>query len=303
MKQFIRPDFLKQGDTVAIVAMASSLTEKQRQMEWRPLFESWGLKIKTGRHLYDALPGEFAGTDADRAADIVEALLDPEVKAIISFRGGYGSIRTVCEMDTRLFAEHPKWIVGFSDITVFHAALRREGVESILGGMPGTFTGDCAASQQYLHDALFGIQTGHVSAPHPYSRQGEAVGRLVGGNLCLFHSLSGTEWGNLLEEPSILFIEDVDERMYNIDRMLMTLRTSGVLDRAKGIIIGQFTDTAGEDEWQRPVIDLVKEHMDRLEYPVLFGFPCGHEHPNFSLYMGREVRLNVTAEGGSLTYL
>ena len=131
MKQYIRPEYLKPGDTVAVVAMASSLSEKSRQtLYWKEMLESWGLRVKLGKHLYDSEPGEFAGTDADRAADITEALLDPEVKAIISFRGGYGSMRTVRAMNLDLFTEHPKWIVGFSDITVFHAMLQSRGMVS-----------------------------------------------------------------------------------------------------------------------------------------------------------------------------
>ena len=147
MKPYIRPEFLKPGDTVAVVAMASSLSEKSRQtMYWKEMLESWGLRVKLGKHLYDSAPGEFAGRDEDRAADIAEMLLDPEVKALISFRGGYGSMRTVRALGTQIFAEHPKWLVGFSDITVFHAVLQSLGIESILGAMPSTLGDDSHVS-------------------------------------------------------------------------------------------------------------------------------------------------------------
>ena len=303
MKQYIRPEYLKPGDTVAVVAMASSLSEKSRQtLYWKEMLESWGLRVKTGKHLYDSEPGEFAGTDAARAADITEALLDPEVKAIISFRGGYGSMRTVRTMNLDLFTEHPKWIVGFSDITVFHAVLQSRGMESILGAMPSTIGEENSlVSEESLRKALFGEIKSYRTAPHPYNKVGKARGRLVGGNLSLVYSCLRTPWENHLRENSILFLEDVDERMYTIDRMLLTLQQGGFLERAKGIVIGQFTDTAGEDEWKRKVLDLVNEYMPAGK-PVLFGFDCGHEHPNYSLYLGREVTLDVTPDGGFIEF-
>ncbi len=307
MKKYLRPDFLKKGDTVAVVALASSLSEQSRQtMYWKELLESWGLHVKLGKHLYDSAPGEFAGRDEDRAADLTEMLLDPEVKAIISFRGGYGSMRTVRAMDLSLFDSHPKWLVGFSDITVFHAVLQSRGIESILGAMPSTIgpdAGDASKiSEESLRKALFGEIRSYRTAPHAWNHTGSARGRLVGGNLSLVVSCLGTPWQNRLRENSILFIEDVDERMYNLDRMLLTLQQGGTFDRAKAIIIGQFTDTSGEDEWQRKALDLVNEYMAPLDKPVLFDFDCGHEHPNYSLYLGREVSLDVTKDGGYLKF-
>ena len=302
MKKYIRPEFLKEGDTVAVVAMASALSEKSRQtLYWKEMLESWGLHVKLGKHLYDSEPGEFAGRDQDRAADITEMLLDPEVKALISFRGGYGSMRTVRALDTSLFAAHPKWLVGFSDITVFHALLQSQGIESIHGAMPSTIGENSHASEESLRKALFGQIKSYRTAPHPFSCCGQARGQLVGGNLSLLHSCLRTPWENHLDEDSIFFIEDVDERMYNLDRMLLTLQQGGFFERAKGIIVGQFTDTTGEDEWKRSVLELVREYMP-TDKPVLFGFDAGHEHPNYSLYLGREVTLDVTPDGGLLKF-
>ena len=304
MKAYIRPEFLKKGDTVAVVAMASALSPKSRQtLYWKEMFESWGLRVKIGKHLYDSAPGDFAGSDQDRAADITEMLLDPEVKALVSFRGGYGSMRTLRALDLDLFSQHPKWLVGFSDITVFHAMLQSRGIESILGAMPSTVGEGSAVSEESLRKALFGEIKSYRTAPHAFNHTGSARGRLVGGNLSLIVSCLGTPWQNRLRENSILFIEDVDERMYNLDRMLLTLQQGGTFDRAKAVIIGQFTDTSGEDEWQRKALDLVNEYMAPLDKPVLFGFDCGHEHPNYSLYLGREVTLDITSDGGSLKFV
>ena len=307
MKAYLRPEYLKRGDCVAVVALASALSEASRQtLYWKELLESWGLRVKLGKHLYDSVPGDFAGRDEDRAADLTEMLLDPEVKAIISFRGGYGSMRTLRAMDQNLFASHPKWLVGFSDITVFHAFLQSRGIESILGAMPSTIGPeagpDARVSEASLRKALFGEIRSYRTAPHTYNVAGSARGRLVGGNLSLVVSCLGTPWQNPLTEDSILFIEDVDERMYNLDRMLLTLQQGGAFDRAKAVIAGQFTDTSGEDEWQRKAVDLVHEYMP-ADKPVLFGFDCGHDHPNYSLYLGRPVSLDITADGGYLKYL
>ena len=302
MKAYIRPEFLKKGDTVAVIALASALSESSRQtLYWKEMLESWGLRVKTGKHLYDSEPGDFAGTDADRAADLTEALLDDEVKAIISFRGGYGSMRTVRAMDLSLFAAHPKWLVGFSDITVFHAVLRSMGIESILGAMPSTVGEGSQVSEESLRKALFGEIKSYRTASHPYNQCGSARGRLVGGNLSLVVSCLRTPWEVRPRENFVLFLEDVDERMYNIDRMMLTLQQGGLLDRAKAIVIGQFTDTAGEDEWKRCALDLMHEYMP-ADKPILFGFDCGHEHPNYSLYLGREVTLDVTPDGGLLKF-
>lgn len=305
MKQYIRPEFLKKGDTVAVVSMASNPPASAREEQWLRDIEAWGVKVKKGEHIYDSIPGEFAGTDEDRAADIEAALKDPEVKAIISWRGGYGSMRTVTKLDTSLFLKYPKWIVGFSDITVFHALFGKLEMESILGDMPCSFYEgpEAPKSIEYLRAALFGELKSYHTDPHPYSREGKARGRLVGGNLSLWSSTIGTPWENHIDEDCILFLEDIDERMLSVDRMLLTLKCGGYLDRAKAVIVGQFTDTAAEAIWKRDVYSLIKEHTDTLKCPVLFGCQCGHEHPNISLYLGREVELTVSPEGGLIEFL
>ncbi len=286
------------------MAVASSLTENNRKSRrWIDLYEKWGLKIKTGKHLYDELPGEFAGKDEDRAADLEAALKDPEVKAIISYRGGYGTMRTMDVMDTTLFKKYPKWLVGFSDITIAHAVLQDMEMESIHGVMPSLLGEDSALSEETLHKALWGELDGYHTDPHKYSNFGKAQGRLVGGNLALYISTLGTKWENRFDEDSILFIEDISERMYTVDRMLRTLKCGGRLDKLKGIIIGQFTEIGGEDDWKRGVYDLIHEYTAPLNMPVLFGFPCGHEQPTYSIYMGREVSLEVNEKGGELRFL
>jgi Uncharacterized proteins, homologs of microcin C7 resistance protein MccF len=304
MKHYTTPQYLKAGDTVTVLAAASAPAGSYARpdAQWIPIMESWGLKVKFGKHLYDCLPGDFAGTDAERAADITEALLDDEVKAIISFRGGYGSMRTCMNMDLNLFKEHPKWLVGFSDITIFHAALQKMEIESLHGPMPFSY-GKSELSQGLLLDALFGRKLDYHIDPHPFNRPGKAKGRLVGGNLALYNSTLNTPWANELDEPCILFLEDIEESMHTIDRMLLSMRAGGWLQKAKGVIIGQFTDIAEEGDWARTAYELIKEHTDTLDCPVMFGMPSGHEQPNYPLIMGREVSLEVGPEGGHLEFL
>lgn len=303
MNQYIRPEFLKKGDTAAVVAPASALNEESRKAtHWKELLESWGLTVKTGSHLYDSMPGEFAGSEEDRAADLREALLDPEVKAIISFRGGYGSMHALRAIDTSLFKAHPKWLVGFSDITVLHAMLQRHGIESIHGAMPSTLGEHSRVSEESLRKALFGELRSYRTASHPFNQTGRASGRLLGGNLTLVCSCLGTPWEVCVNEGDILLIEDVDERMYNLDRMLLTLQQGGLFERAGAVIVGYITDTAGEKEWQRTAHELVREYMPAGK-PVLFGFPAGHEHPNLSLYLGRPIDLTITDDGGYLRFI
>lgn len=304
MKHYVTPQYLKSGDTVTVLAAASALAGNYARPDarWISVIEGWGLKVKFGKHLYNSIPGEFAGTDADRAADIEEALRDDEVKAIISFRGGYGSMRSCLNLDLNLFREHPKWMVGFSDITVFHTALQKMEIESIHGPMPFSY-GENELSENLLRDVLFGLKPDYHTSPHPFSRTGKASGRLVGGNLALYNSTLNTPWANNLDEPCILFLEDIEESMHTIDRMLLSMRAGGWLQRAKGVIIGQFTDIAEEEKWGRNVYRLIKEHTDTLGCPVMFGMPSGHEQPNYPLIMGREVTLEVTPEGGHLQFL
>lgn len=299
----MRPQFLKKGDTIAVISIASAPTDNQLAYNWAKVFEGWGLNVKIGNHLRDKAPGDFAGTDANRAFDLKKMLEDEEVKAIISIRGGYGSMRTIDNIDLNLFKCNPKWLVGFSDITILHAVLNHLQIESIHGAMPGTFDDDyLGISAASLKDALFGKTLSHAFAHTQFNKNGVAHGRLIGGNLTLLRNLIDTPYENDFDKPSILFIEDVSERMYTIDSKLWHLRESGRLAKCNGILVGYFNDTSGEDEWKRSVYELVNEYTAPLSIPVAFGVPCGHLHPNISLYMGREIELNVSDSGTTIIY-
>ncbi|MBR5856841.1 MAG: LD-carboxypeptidase [Bacteroidales bacterium] len=300
----MRPEFLKPGDTVAVMAIASAPSDAQLAANWKEQMESWGLKVKIGSNITAKYPGDFAGTHKQRADDLATFIADKEVKAIISIRGGYGTMHTIKNFDLNAFKENPKWLVGYSDITILHYALQKMGIESIHRAMPGTFTEEFDGfSQNSLKDALFGNVTAYTTNPSPYNSFGTAQGRLIGGNLTLMRNLVATPNDHNFDEPTILFIEDIDERMYTIDSKLWHLRECGHLAKCKGIVVGYFTDTREEDQWQRGIYDLIHEYTAPLGIPVMYNFPCGHEHPNASIYLGRNVQMSVGEQGGVLMFM
>ncbi|MBQ1218796.1 MAG: LD-carboxypeptidase, partial [Bacteroidales bacterium] len=266
--------------------------------------ESWGLKVKVGEHITDRIHYDFAGSHQLRAEELTKMVLDPEVKAIVSIRGGYGTMHTIQHLDMNIFKENPKWIIGYSDITILHYALQKIGLESIHGAMPGTFMEEFDGfSQNSLKDALFGNLAAYTTNPSKYNNFGTGKGKLIGGNITLLRNLVGTELDNNYDEPTILFIEDIDEKMHKIDSKLWHLKQTGHLDKCKGIIVGYFTDIADEDLWEQSVYDLIHSYTKDLNIPVMFNFPCGHEHPNASIYLGREVEMSVSEKGGVLRFL
>ena len=302
---YLRPPFLRPGDTVSVVAVSSKLPKKVDTSFIRTI-ASWGLTVKLGEHLFSRDSGWFAGTDRERAGDLQRALDDPSVRAVIFYKGGYGAVRTLDHLDLKVLRKHPKWLAGFSDVTVLHQALRKIGVESIHGTMPVLFRTDTLktdTSALSLRDALFGEIGGYRTSPHAYNRPGRAEGRLVGGNLSLIYALNGTDMDNDMDEPSVLFIEDVGENIYHIDRMMQNLKRSGKLARAKAVVVGYFNKMKFEKEWGADAEALINAYTASLGVPVIFGFPAGHASPNMSLYMGRRVSVVVTPEGAALEFL
>ena len=304
-REFIRPPFLHAGDTVSVVAISSQLPE-DCDTSFLQRFAGWGLTVKLGAHLYCRDSIWFAGSDIQRAGDLQRALDDSTVKAVIFYKGGSGAIRTLDHLDWSTFRRHPKWLVGYSDLTTMHYALRKMRVESIHGAMPVGFLADTTrvdSSAQSLREALWGEVTAYRTEPHPFNTFGRSFGRLTGGNLSLIYALNGTDLDNPLDEPSVLLIEDVAEHVYHIDRMMQTLKRSGKLARVSAILVGHFTKIKGEEKWGSSVEELIHEYTRDLGVPVIFGFPAGHEAPNYSLYMGRRVCVTVDSGGGLVEFL
>ncbi|HXB12037.1 MAG TPA: LD-carboxypeptidase [Bacteroidia bacterium] len=290
----IPPKFLKPGDCVSIVAPARKISEEELLPSIKTL-ESWGLKVKLGKHIY-ASSHQFAGKDELRQQDFQTMLDDNEVRAIFSARGGYGALRIIDNLDLALFKKHPKWIVGYSDVTVFHSHIHTHtGIETLHATMPINFGKD-AESLELLRKALFGEPLNYSLPSHSLNRNGESSGVLVGGNLSLLYALASTP-SDIDTGGKILFLEDLDEYLYHIDRMMMQLKRGGKLAKLKGLIIGSFSEMKDNTvpfgkTAEEIILDAVKEY----DFPVCFNFPAGHSNKNYPLFIGITASLSVKQE-------
>lgn len=287
-----QPDFLNIGDTVGIVAMAG----KVNPIAIEPavaILQNWGLKVIVGESVSSAYH-QFAGTDEVRLRDFQQILDNPSIKAIFSARGGYGSSRILDEVDFSRFLQKPKWIIGFSDITAVHSHLHNLGIMSIHGVMPKSF--DQAGGEEALETlrkVLFGETLSYQILPHDFNRTGTAIGQVVGGNLCLIAHLIGSK-SEINTEGKILFLEDVGEKLYNLDRMILQLRRANKLENLAGLIVGQFSDlTDYETPFGKTAWEIMAEHTALYHYPVCYNFPVGHTPDNRAMICGAMGRLEV----------
>lgn len=267
------------------------------------LLQSWGLEVVLGDTV-NASYHQFAGDDAFRAKDLQRFLDDDSIKAIIAARGGYGTVRMIDLVDFSHFNQNPKWISGFSDITLLHTHLFTNfNVASIHGQMPISIPDASKRSLDTLRKALFGEDVSYQITPDPLNRRGEASGILIGGNLSILLSASGSV-SDLDYTGKILFIEDVGEYLYSIDRMLRALKRAGKLAALKGIIVGGFTDVKDNDiPFGQTVTEIVLDVVKEYDYPVCFGFPAGHVPDNCSLVLGKILNLSVAADAVHISYI
>ncbi len=292
-------DFLKKGDKIGIVATARKVTKAELEPAIETL-RSWGLEPVLGKNLFGD-HHQYSGSDEDRRQDLQAMLDDVTVKAVISARGGYGTMRIVDGLNFSAFKKHPKWIIGFSDITVLHSHLNNMGVESIHAPMPLTFPRD-AESVESLRKALFGETLSYTFSSNALNRAGNAEGIIVGGNLSLLYALQSSA-SDIDTKGKILFIEDLDEYLYHIDRMMLSLKRSGKLDKLAGLVVGGMSDMRDNPipfgkTAEEIIIDTVKEYS----YPVSFGFPAGHGTKNMALHFGRKATLNVSGKETILSF-
>jgi len=296
----IQPSYLKKGDTVAIVATARKISKEEIQPAVTFL-ESYGLSVELGENLF-ALDHQYAGTDIQRTNDLQKALDDTTIKAVFIARGGYGTVRLIEALNFSEFLKHPKWIIGYSDVTVLHNAIFNLDVMTLHATMPINFHKHEQAAKTMMQ-ALFG-ELKHITTPvEKVNRFGKAKAKVVGGNLSLIYSLSGTPY-DINTDGTILFLEDLDEYLYHIDRMMMQLKLAGKLKNLAGLIVGGMTDMKDNlvpfgKTAEHIILDAVKEY----NYPVCFNFPAGHIDKNLALYLGKEAELNVTNESVTLIYL
>jgi len=285
------PPHLKKGDKIAITCPAKKLPRPMDDAV--KLLQSWGLEVVLGETV-NASYHQFAGDDDLRAKDMQRFINDDSIKAIIAARGGYGTIRMIDKVDFSHFAKKPKWLVGFSDITILHAHLfTNYGAQSIHGQMPVNIPDASAHSLETLRMALFGEELSYSFNSHALNRSGEASGTLIGGNLSLLVAISGSI-SDLDYKGKILFIEDVGEYLYSIDRMIRSLKRAGKLRQLEGLIIGGFTDTKDNDiPFGQTVPEIIMEVVKEYNYPVCFDFPAGHIPDNCSLILGKALKLTI----------
>jgi muramoyltetrapeptide carboxypeptidase len=309
-EEIIIPSYLKKGDQIGVTSPAGFITVADIQPALQQM-TSWGLRVKLGTTIGKRNFG-FGGTDSERLKDLQQMLDDSSLKAIMCARGGYGVIRIIDGLNFTRFRKNPKWLIGFSDITVLHAHINTNyGIASIHSKMCNSFPekwNEAEAMQQdtiySIRDALMGIQRTHQVVPSQYNRAGTAEGVLVGGNLKMIESLAGSD-SDLYTNGKILFVEDTGEYLYSIDRMFWNLKRSGKLVGLKGLIIGGFKikpDDPGE-EFGIPLQQIVMDKVKEYHFPVCFDFPVGHQKNNFALKCGSPYRLRVTPQSCTLEEL
>jgi muramoyltetrapeptide carboxypeptidase len=299
--RFIKPPYLKKGDTIMIVAPAGFVPDSTEIDPGIELAKSWGLEVIVGKNAFKK-HNHFAGTDDERQSDLQLALNDKKVKAIWCSRGGYGTVRIIDQLDFTTFQKKPKWVVGYSDITTLHSTIHNMGIASIHASMPGGMKRASEDAKQTLYKALFGYGYGFEIPTNPLNKNGNAKGILIGGNLSIINSMIGSvSEVNLYDK--IFFIEDVGEDLYRIDRMMYTLKRTGALKNLKGIIVGDFDydvekDTLFGGTHREIILNAVKEY----NYPVLFDFPAGHIRDNRTLIFGIEINLAVNDTTSKVSY-
>ena len=298
------PPYLKPGDTIGITCPAGFMTLADIQPAAETL-KSWGFNLRIGKTvgLRDFI---FGGTDSERLSDLQQMLDDPSIQAIMCARGGYGSVRIIDQLDFRKFVQKPKWIIGFSDITVIHAQLNHNfRVASIHSKMCNSFPDHPEEVEKGQWESILSIRSALTGTPIDYpvsfdagNRPGQGQGILAGGNLKTIESLAGSA-SDLITDGTILFLEDIGEYLYSIDRMFYNLKRSGKLEKLNGLLIGAFRvkpDDPG-DEFGRSIYNIVSDQVASYKYPVCFNFPVGHQKINYALKCGVRHELNISKDG------
>ena len=289
------PPYLKPGDTIGIVCPAGYMPLEKAQTCINTLHQ-WGYKTKVGKTLGGGSETYFSGTDEERLEDLQEMMDDSSVRAILCGRGGYGIGRIIDRVNFKKFVKQPKWLIGFSDVTVLHAHIYSNyKISTIHSPMAAAFN-DGGAENKYIHslkDALEGKKAWYECDVHDFNKQGKAKGELVGGNLALLSHIVGTS-SDIKTRGRILFLEDIGEYLYNIDRMLYQLKRGGKLKKLAGLIIGGFSDIKDtERPFGKNVHEIIHEVVRDADFPVCFNFPVSHTAENYALKVGVDYRLKI----------
>jgi muramoyltetrapeptide carboxypeptidase len=295
-KNLKQPPYLKVGDTVAIVAPSGILKNRTFEIEEaKALLKSWGLHVVIGKHVFNQA-NHFAGIDQERCEDFQKALDDPKISAIWCARGGYGSVRILDHLNWDTFKQKPKWVIGYSDITAIHNQIHNEGVESLHAMMCVNLTKDLTELETTIStfkSAIFGEPLSYTLEGSNHNRVGNSSGQLIGGNLTMLHTMLGSK-SSIDTSGKILFIEEIGEYKYHIDRMLQSLKRAGYFDHCQGVIVGDMTKLRkNTTHWGTSIEQLILDALAGYDFPIAFKMPAGHEKNNQALILGRQIQLNV----------
>ena len=297
----VKPAYLRAGDTVALIS-PSYYTPMENVEATADLLRTWGLVPVIGPNVGKLVDGKYAGTVAERVSDILWAFNDPSIKAIICNRGGYGTIQLIDQIPLAVLSASPKWLVGYSDISTLHGLLSRAGVMSIHGTMSSYLAHNgTTETSTMMRDLLLGQVPRYHLPPHAQNITGQASGVLVGGNLCTFTPNLGSQADATMGKDLILLVEEVGESMHNIDRQMRILQMNGVLDRCKGIVLGEFSECGSEFTYEN-VEAMIRLMVEPYGIPMLCGFPAGHGDVNLPLVMGAPVTIDVRNDGATLQF-
>lgn len=303
--EMVQPKFLKAGDTVAIVAPSGILKNREREITQAvEILKSWGLHTVVGKHVFSK-DNHFAGTDDERCEDFQNAMDDPKISAIWCARGGYGTVRILDKLNYTKFKKNPKWLIGYSDITALHSQFHNQGIQTIHALMCVSLTKDLDEIKESLNtfkSALFGNPENYILKGSTYNRTGETKGELVGGNLTLLHTMLGSDT-SIDTSGKILFIEEIGEYKYHIDRMLQSLKRAGYFINLKGLVVGDMSRMRKNTTlWGSSVEQLILDALSEYDFPIAFNMPAGHEKDNRALVLGNAIELKVGKEKSSITY-
>ena len=304
-EKIIKPPYLKKGDSIVILAPAGILKPSRKEVVFKAkkLAESWGLKVVLGKNIFNQ-NNHFSGTDNERSQDFQSALDNSNIKAIWAARGGYGSVRVLDKLDFTKFKQNPKWIIGYSDITAFHNHIHNLGFETLHAMMATSLEEKPEEIIQTISSfkkILFGETISYTISSSKYNRKGVVEGQLIGGNLAILASMLGSK-SQLNTDGKILFIEEIGEYKYSIDRMLHSLKRAGYFNKIKAVIVGDISSIKkNSTKWGKPIEQLFLDVLPK-KTPVLFNFPAGHEADNRALIFGGNIELIIGKEKSTLVF-
>jgi len=287
------------GDKIGIISTARKISLEELKPSIK-LLEEWGLKVVFGKNLFEE-DNQFSGTVSQRSSDLQSMIDDDSIKAILCARGGYGTVQIIDKVDFSHLIKNPKWIIGYSDVTVLHSHLHQLGITSLHATMPINFEKNTPKALESLKSALFGLGDLTEINHHHFNRFGKVEGEIVGGNLSILYSLLGSG-SDINTDGKILFIEDLDEYLYHVDRMMMNLKRNGKLNNLKALIIGGMSDMNDNTiPFGKTAEEIILEYIKEFDFPVCFNFPAGHLDDNRCVRFGVKSVLEVNKNGVSLS--